>query len=139
MREISRILETVGISISQEEKVLIAFKILSTSPKIKDEPKSQELKKYVLCKTAKEADTLGITSKGEKLEIKEFYTCKLTDPSYAQTTAQLEEDGLYDIAKEGEYQDYIERWFQEVTQPQYHSFLRNLLMQKQVIWLVFQI
>ena len=40
------------------------------------------------------------------------------DPSCAQTTAQLEEDGLYHIAKEGEYQDYIERWFQEVTRPQ---------------------
>ena len=47
----------------------------------------------------------------------------LTDPSYAQPTAQLEEGDLYDLAKEGEYQDYIKRWFQEVTQLQYHSFI----------------
>ena len=56
-----------------------------------DEPKSQELQKYVLCETAKEAYTLGIPSKGEKLEIKYLCTCKLTDPSYAQRTTQLEE------------------------------------------------
>ena len=84
---------------------------LSTSPKITDEPKSQELQKYVLCETAKEDDTLFITSEEEKPKIKEFSTCKLIDPSCAQTTAQLEEGDLYDIVKEGEYQEYIERWF----------------------------
>ena len=52
---------------------------------------------------------MGIASEGEQPEIKEFSTYKLIDPSYAQTHAQLEEYGLYDIAKEGEYQDYIER------------------------------
>ena len=63
----------------------------------------------------------------------------LTDPSYAQTTTQLEEEDLYDIAKEGEYQDYIERWFQDVTRPQYHSFIRHLLMQRKVSLLNFHI
>ena len=46
---------------------------------------------------------MGITSEGEKLEIKEFSTCKITNPSYAQTTAQLEEEDMYDIVKGGEY------------------------------------
>ena len=72
-----------------------------------DEPKSQELQNYLLCETTKEDDILGITFEGEQPEIKEFSTCKLTDPSCAQTTTQLEEEGLYDIVKEGEYQDYI--------------------------------
>ena len=90
---------------------MIAVESLSTAPEMTNEPKSQELQKDVLCETAKEADTLGITSKGEQMEIKEFFTCKLTDPSYAQTIAQLEEEDMYDIA----YQDYIERWFWEVT------------------------
>ena len=76
----------------------------------------------------KEANILGIASEGEKPEIKELSTCKLIDPSCAQTTAQLEEGDLYDMLKEGEYQDYIERWFQEVTRPQYHSFVQHLLM-----------
>ena len=68
---------------------MIAVESLSTSPEITDEPKSQELQKYVLCETAKEADTLGITSEGEKPKIKEFSTCKLIYPSCAQTTTQL--------------------------------------------------
>ena len=101
---------------------MIAVDSLSVAPEMKNEPKSQELQKYVLCKTAKEADTLGITFEREQLEIKEFATCNLIDPSCAQTTAQLKEGDLYDIVKEGEYQDYIEIWFQEVTRPQYHSF-----------------
>ena len=82
---------------------------------------------------------MGITSEGEKPKIKEFFTCNLTDPSYAQRTTQLEEEDLYDIENEGEYQDYIERWFQEVTQLQYHSFIRHLLMQRKVSWLNFHI
>ena len=82
---------------------------------------------------------MGITSEGEQPKIKEFFTCMLTDPSYAQTTAQLEEEDLYDIVKGGEYQDYIESWFKEVTQPQYHSFIRHLLMQRKVSCLNFHI
>ena len=82
---------------------------------------------------------MGITPEGEQPEIKEFFTCMLTNPSYAQTTAQLEEGDLYDIAKEGEYQDYIERWFQEVTRWKYHSFIQHLLMQREVSWLKFHI
>ena len=71
--------------------------------------KSQELEEDFLFKTVEEDNILRITSEGDKPQIKELFTCKLTDPSYAQTTAQLEEEVLYDIAKEGEYQDYIER------------------------------
>ena len=91
----------------------MAVEGLSTSPKIIDELESQELQKYVLCEIPKENDTLGIKFEWEKPEIKELFTCKLTDPSYSQSTVQLEEEDMYDIAKEGEYQDYIERWFQE--------------------------
>ena len=76
-----------------------------------NEPKFQELQKDFLCKNAEEVDILGITSEGEQPEIEEFSIYMTMDPSCAQTTAQLEEEGLYDIVKEGEYQDYIERWF----------------------------
>ena len=123
MRELSRILAKAGISVSTKDQILTEVEILSTTPEMIDEPKSQELQKDVLCETAKEADTFGITSEREQPNLKELFTCMLIDPSYAQTTTQLEEEDLYDIAKEGEYQDYIERWFQEVTQPQYHSFI----------------
>ena len=61
--------------------------MLSTSPEIIDEPKSQEQQKHVPCETTKEADTLENTFEGKKPKIKELFTCKLTDPSYAQTTA----------------------------------------------------
>ena len=113
MIELSQLLTTAGILIStyQEENLLITVESLSTSIKITDEIKSQELQKYVICETANEADKLGITFEGKKPKNKELFTRKLIDPSYAQTTAQLEEEDLYDIAKEGEYQDYIERWF----------------------------
>jgi len=83
----------------------------------------QKLQKDLLCETAKEAH-----SEGEQLEIKEFATYKLIDPSCAQTIAQLLEEDLYDMVKEGEYRDYIERWFHEVTQPKHHSFIQHLLM-----------
>ena len=118
-RELSQLLAIAGISIStsQEENLLIAVEILSTTPKMTNGPKSQELQKYVLCETAKEADTLGITSEGEQPEIEEFLIHMTIDPSCAQTTSHLEEEVLYDIMKEGELQDYIESWFQEVTQP----------------------
>ena len=76
MRELSQLLTTVGISIStsQEEKLLIAVESLSIAHEMTNEPKSQELQKDVLCETAKEADTLGIASKGDQPEIKEFST-----------------------------------------------------------------
>ena len=56
-----------------------------------------------LCETAKEADTLGITSEGEQPKITELFTFKLIDPSYAQTTDQREEEDLYDIMQGGGY------------------------------------
>ena len=94
MRELSQILAATGNDSHQVKTILIAVESLSTSPEITDEPKSQEQQKYVLCKTEKEHDTLGIASKGEQPKIKELFTCKLTDPSYAQTTTQLEEEDL---------------------------------------------
>ena len=115
MRELSQILETAGNDSHQVKTILTAVEGLSTSPEIIDEPTSQELQKDVLCEIPKENDTLGITFEWEKPEIKELFTCKLTDPTYAQTTAQLEEEDLYDIEKEYEYQDYIRKWFYEVT------------------------
>ena len=102
MRELSQILAIAGILISQEEKILTAIESLSTSPEITDEPKSQELQKDVLCETAKEADTLGITFEGEKQKIKEFSIYMTTYRSCAQTTTQLEEGDLCDKVKEGE-------------------------------------
>ena len=72
MRELSQILATAGILIYQEENILTAVENLSTSPEITYKPKSQELQKYVLCETTKEADTLGITSEGEQPKIKYF-------------------------------------------------------------------
>ena len=111
MIELSQILAAAGKDSHQVKTILTTVEILSTSPEITEKPKSQELKKDVLYETTKEADTLGITFEGEQPKIKEFFTCRLIDPSYAQTTAQLEEEDLYDIAKEGEFQDYIERWF----------------------------
>ena len=48
MREISKILATTGISISQEENILIEFESLSTSPGIEDETQSQELQNSLL-------------------------------------------------------------------------------------------
>ena len=92
MRELSQILTKVGVSIStlQEEQILTEVESFSTSPKIADETQSQELQKDLLCETAKEADTLWIASEEEQLEIKEFATYKLINPSCAQTTAELE-------------------------------------------------
>ena len=68
MRELSQILATTAISIStsQEEKLLIAVESLSTSPKMVDEPKSQELQKDFLCETAEEANALWIIFEGER-------------------------------------------------------------------------
>ena len=68
MRELSQLLAIAGIliSTSQEEKLLIAFESLSATSKMTNEPKSQELQKDVICETAKEVDTLGITSEREQ-------------------------------------------------------------------------
>ena len=141
MRELSQLLAIARISIStsQEEKLLIAVESLSTSLEMVNETKTQELQKDFLCENGKEVDILEITYKGEHPEIEEFSIYMTADSSCAQTTAQLEEEDPYYIVKEREYQDYIKRWFQEVTQPQYHSFIRRLLMQRQVSWLNFHI
>ena len=108
MRELSQILATVGISISQEENILITVESLSTSPGIEDETQSQELQKDFLCKSAEEADILGITSEGEKPEIEEFSTYLLTYPSRTQAIEQLEEEEMYGLIKEGDYKYSIE-------------------------------
>ena len=122
MIEISQILVVVGIYCFQERHIFTSIKILSPSLDTTDIPSSRELQNDFLCETAKEDDTLWIISKGERPEIEYFSTYMTTTPSCAQKTAQPGEEDLYDIKKEGEYQDYIENWFQELTQPQYHSF-----------------
>ncbi len=78
---------------------------------------------------------MGIISKGERPKIEEF----LVDPLHTYKINQVGEGDLHDMIKEGDYWDYIESWFQEVTQPQYNSFIRHLLMQRQVSWLNFHI
>ena len=91
-----------------------------------DEPNSQEIQKDFLCKTSEDADTLRTTSEGEKLGIEDF-------SPYPLCTFEINHSGegdLHDMIMEGEYQDYIERWFQKVTWPQYHSFIQHLLIQK---------
>ena len=78
---------------------------------------------------------MGTTSKGEKPKIEEF-------SAYPLCTFEINQSGewdLHDMMKEGEYQDYIESWFQEVTQTQYHSFLQYLLIQKKVSHFIFYI
>ena len=67
---------------------------------------------------------------GERPEIEEFSTYLSTDPSCTQAIEHLEEEEMHDLRKEGDYQDSIEQWFEEVTRSQYCSFLRHLLMQK---------
>ena len=84
MRGLPQILATIGISISQEEKILIAVESLSTSLEIEDETQSQELQKEFPCKIVEESDVLRITFEGENKKIKEFSTCKLIDPSWDQ-------------------------------------------------------
>ena len=74
MRELSQILEASVNDSHQIKTILTTVERLSTSPEITDEPKSQEQQKYVLYGTAKEADTLGITFKGEQSKIKECST-----------------------------------------------------------------
>ena len=66
MRELSQILAAAGNYSHYVKTILTIVESLSTPPKITDEPKSQEQQKYVLCKTTKEADTLGITPEGEQ-------------------------------------------------------------------------
>ena len=61
------------------------------------------------------------------------------DPLCTSEINQSEEGDLHDMKKEGEYQDYIESWFQEVTRLQYHFLIQHLLLQKQVSRLVLHI
>ena len=88
-----------------------------------NEANSQELQKDFLCKNAEDVVILGITSEGERAEIEELCTYLSTDPSRTQAIEQLEEEEMYGLRKEGDYQDSIERWFEEVTRSQYSSFL----------------
>ena len=82
-----------------------------------------------------EIDNLGITSDGKQPKIEEVSA----DPLCTSEINQLEEGDLHDMMKEGEYQDYFESWFQEVTILQHHFLLQHLLLQKQVSRLVLHI
>ena len=133
--KVSQILAAVVNSSYLVEHILIEVKNISTSLDMSDEPNSQELQKDFLCKTSKDADTLRTTSEGEKPGIEEF-------SAYPLCTFEINHSGegdLHDMIKEGEHQDYIESWFQEVTRPQHHSLLQHLLLQKQVSRLILHI
>ena len=102
--KLSQILAAVGNSSCQVEHILIAFKSLSTSPDMTDEPNSQEIQKDFLCNTSEDANTSGTTSEGENPEIEEFSV----DPLCTSKINQSGEGDIHDMMKEGEYQDYIE-------------------------------
>ena len=72
MRELSQILATTAISIStsQEEKLLIAVESLSTSPKMEDKPKFQELQRIFFAKLQKNPTHWGLYLKESDLESK---------------------------------------------------------------------
>ena len=72
------------------------------------------------------------TFDGERPEIEEFSTYLSTDPSCTQAIEHLEEEEMHSLRKQGDSQNSIECWFEELTWAQYHSFLRHLLMQKQI-------
>ena len=133
--KLSQILAAVGNSSYQVEHILTIVKSLSASPKIKNEPKSQEPQKNIPCQIAEEIDNLGITSDGKQPKIEEV----LADPLCTSEINQSEEGDLHDMMKEGEYQDYFESWFQEATRLQHHFLLQHLLLQKQVSRLVIHI
>ena len=133
--KISQILAAVGNYSYQVEHILKAVKSLSTSLDITNEPKSQEPQKYVPFQIAEEIDNLGITSDGNQPKIEEV----LADPLCTSEINPSEEGHLHDMMKEGEYEDYFESWFQEVTRLQHHFLLQHLLLQKQVSRLVLHI
>jgi hypothetical protein len=148
LRELSQILEAVGISSFQEEHILAATKNLSTSPEILEESRSYELQNDFPCQNAKEAEKLWTTSNREQSlrpKIEELSTSILADPSCTSEINHREEEDLHSMIKESieiivdEHQDYIEIWFQEVIKPQYYSLLQHLLMPKQVGCLVLHI
>ena len=64
------------------------------------------------------------TFDGERPEIEEFSTYLTTYPSCTQEIEHLEEEEMHGLRKKGDYQDFIKRWFEEVTRSQYHSFLQ---------------
>ena len=129
--KLSQILAVVGSSSYEVEHILTAVKSLSTSPDITNEPKSQD---PLPCQIPEDIDNLGITSDGKQPKIEEVSG----DPLCTSKINQSEEGDLHDMMKEGEYQDYFESWFQEVTILQ-RPFLQHLLLQKQVSELVLHI
>ena len=108
---------------SQGERILTKVNNLSIPPEIIENPQSPELQTGSPFQSTKETRNLETTFDGERPEIEEWSTYISTDPSCTQAIEHLEEDDLHGLRKEGEYQDYIKCWFQEVTTPQYHFFL----------------
>ena len=135
LRKLSQILAAVGNSSYQVEHILTVVKSLSTSHDIKNEPNSQEAQKNVPCQIVEEIDDLGTTSNGKQPKIEEVSA----NPLCTSKINQSEEGDLHDMMKEGEYQDYFESWFQEVTRLQHYFLLQHLLLKKQVSRLVLHI
>ena len=131
LQEISHILVAAGISASQEEHILIAFKNLVVSPQ-----EDLEVSSDSSCQFVEGNKESWIEFNGEQLVepgIKESLSCLSTDLVCTPKTNHLEEynlcsmekeDMLCDLNKEGklEYLDPIERWFQLVIRS-HHSFI----------------
>ena len=88
-----------------------------------EEPRSHELQTDSPCQYTKETRNLETTFDGERPEIEECSTYISMNPSCTQEIEHSEEKDMHGLRKEGDYQDYIEHWFEEVTLSQYRSFL----------------
>ena len=127
IRELSQILAVVGISVysSKKEHILTKVKNLSTPLEIIEEPQCHELQKDYPCQSTKETENLETILRGERPEIEDFSTYLSTNPSCTQEIEHLQEEDMHGLRKEGDYQDYIEHWFEEVTRSQYMSYTPN--------------
>ena len=123
---LSQILVAVGSPSYQVEHILTTVKSLSTSLETTNEPKSQVPQKDLPYQIAEEIDNLGTTSDGEQSEIEKFSTCLTTNTTCIREINNTRDGGLHNMMKGGEYQYYIESWFQKVTEhntiPSFNTF-----------------
>ena len=110
---LSQILETVGISTSQEAYILTSFRSLSTSPQPQENFK-------VSFEETKESCTKSDREHSVKPDMGEFSSCLSTNsvciletncPSFPSMTEEDFEIGPNEQGSQ-DYHDYIEHWFQ---------------------------
>ena len=92
LQELSHILAAAGISASQEEHILTAFKNLVVSPQ-----EDLEVPSDSYCQFVEETKESWIEFNGEKLlepDIEEFLACLSVDPISTPKTNHIEEDNL---------------------------------------------